>query len=74
MSHGRRLPADRRILAIVPAWNEQESLAATLADLASHPEVDVVVINDGSTDATAAELAGWAAAAGPRLRSRTTSP
>ena len=42
-------------LAIVPAYNEAESLAFTLADLREHaPEFDVVVIDDGSTDETAA--------------------
>ena len=42
-------------LAIVPAYNEAESLAFTLDDLRRQaPEFDVVVIDDGSTDETAA--------------------
>ncbi|WP_255356806.1 glycosyltransferase family 2 protein [Cellulomonas sp. B6] len=40
---------------IVPAWNEEESLPAVLAELRSSlPEADVLVVNDGSTDRTAA--------------------
>lgn len=39
----------------VPAWNEEANLPAVLAELASVlPEADVLVIDDGSTDATAA--------------------
>jgi glycosyltransferase involved in cell wall biosynthesis len=38
----------------VPAWNEQESLPAVLAELdVALPEADVLVVNDGSTDGTA---------------------
>lgn len=42
------------LLVVVPAWNEQESLPAVLAELdVSLPEADVLVVNDGSTDGTA---------------------
>ncbi len=45
----------QRHLAIVPAYNEAGAIAATVADVHEHaPEFDVVVIDDGSTDATAA--------------------
>ena len=50
-----------RILFIVPAYNEQESLPSTVADLRAYfPAADIVVINDGSTDGTAekAQLLG----------------
>lgn len=41
-------------LIIVPAHNEAEGLGAVLDDLrAQAPSYDVVVVNDGSTDATA---------------------
>jgi len=41
----------------VPAWNEEESLPAVLEELRIElPEVDVLVVDDGSTDRTA-ELA-----------------
>ncbi|MBK9178120.1 MAG: glycosyltransferase family 2 protein [Acidimicrobiales bacterium] len=51
-------PAPRgtgRTLVIIPAWNEEEALPAVLADLARVvPDLDVVVIDDGSADRTAA--------------------
>ena len=41
-------------LVIIPAWNEQDALPATLAELQrARPDLDVLVISDGSTDATA---------------------
>lgn len=44
-----------RVLIIMPAWNEEEAIGATIAELqAKRPDVDLVVINDGSTDATSA--------------------
>jgi len=44
-----------RYLAIVPAHNEVEAIAATIAEIkAAAPEFDVLVIDDGSSDATAA--------------------
>ena len=44
----------RRHIAIVPAYNEAESISSTIADLRRHaPEFDVLVIDDGSTDETA---------------------
>ena len=41
-------------VVFVPAWNEEANLPTVLAELASvlH-EADVLVIDDGSTDATA---------------------
>lgn len=43
-----------RVLVIMPAWNEEEAIGATIADLqAKAPWGDLVVINDGSTDRTA---------------------
>ncbi|MFN3428421.1 MAG: glycosyltransferase family 2 protein [Candidatus Sericytochromatia bacterium] len=44
-----------RVLAIVPAYNEQEAIAGTIAGLRRQaPEMDVLVVNDGSLDRTAA--------------------
>ena len=41
-------------VVFVPAWNEEANLPAVLAELRSVlPEADVLVIDDGSTDATA---------------------
>jgi glycosyltransferase involved in cell wall biosynthesis len=42
-------------VVFIPAWNEEENLPAVLDDLqAELPAVDVLVVDDGSTDATAA--------------------
>lgn len=51
-----------RVLAIVPAYNEEESIEATMADLAEYASfVDVVIVDDGSTDGTAkiCKERGW---------------
>ena len=45
-------PASRHLI-VIPAFNEERSLACTIGKLASLPEsFDVVVINDGSSDHT----------------------
>jgi len=44
-----------KLLAIVPAYNESGAIAATVTDVLDNaPGFDVVVVNDGSTDDTAA--------------------
>jgi glycosyltransferase involved in cell wall biosynthesis len=44
-----------KLLAIVPAYNESGAIASTIADLREHASgFDVVVVDDGSTDDTAA--------------------
>ena len=41
-------------VVFIPAWNEEDNLPAVLDDLrAELPDVDVVVVDDGSTDGTA---------------------
>ena len=41
-------------LVFIPAWNEEENLPAVLDGLAGRlPDVDVLVVDDGSTDRTA---------------------
>jgi glycosyltransferase involved in cell wall biosynthesis len=41
-------------VVFIPAWNEQDNLPAVLDDLrATIPDADVLVVDDGSTDATA---------------------
>lgn len=46
---------DRDTVVFIPAWNEERSLPAVLAELAAGlPDADVLVIDDGSTDRTAA--------------------
>ena len=42
-----------RVLAVVPAYNEEECLADTVASLKiTCPDVDCLVVNDGSSDGT----------------------
>jgi glycosyltransferase involved in cell wall biosynthesis len=44
-----------RLLIIVPAWNEEETLGAVLAEArAAVPEADILVVNDCSRDRTSA--------------------
>ena len=44
-----------RTLVFIPAWNEADSVAAVIAGVRERlPEADVLVVDDGSTDATAA--------------------
>jgi glycosyltransferase involved in cell wall biosynthesis len=48
------LGASVRTLIVIPAFNEEEALPATLDELrAAVPQFDVVVVDDGSSDATA---------------------
>jgi glycosyltransferase involved in cell wall biosynthesis len=57
-------PPFTRALVIMPAWNEAESVGATVREVLAQPvSYDVLVVNDGSTDATAAV----AAAAGAQV-------
>lgn len=52
---------DKRILIIIPAFNEEKSIAKVIRSIrADCPDFDIVVINDGSADSTAelAEQAG----------------
>ncbi len=43
---------------VVPAWNEEESVAGVVTEIeAAQPLVDVLVVDDGSQDRTAAEAA-----------------
>lgn len=51
-----------KLLIIIPAYNELESLPGVIADLQAHcPQHDYLVVNDGSTDGTAAlcRSRGW---------------
>lgn len=49
----------RRVLVVIPAWNEQDTVAATISELvAAQPHVDVLVVDDGSGDRTVEEARG----------------
>ena len=42
-------------LVFIPAWNEQDSIEAVIGDVREHlPGTDLLVVDDGSTDQTAA--------------------
>ncbi len=44
---------DLRTLIIIPAYNEQDSIDRTIADIETHlPGFDYLVVNDGSSDRT----------------------
>jgi len=46
--------SDLRVLVIIPAHNEEESLPRTLDEVrAAAPDLDLLVVDDGSRDATA---------------------
>lgn len=46
---------EKRVLAIIPAYNEEANIVSTVEDLKLNaPGVDYVVVNDGSKDSTAA--------------------
>lgn len=45
-----------RVSAVIPAYNEEPTIASVVIAVSSHPAVDeVVVVSDGSTDRTAEE-------------------
>lgn len=47
--------SDQRVLVVLPAWNEAQSLPAVLREISEHlPDVGVLVVNDGSADETSA--------------------
>jgi peptidoglycan/xylan/chitin deacetylase (PgdA/CDA1 family) len=53
----RRKGSPRRI-AVVPAYNEEPTVVAVLDELYCHVD-ELVVVDDGSTDNTRAEILGW---------------
>ena len=51
--------SDERTIVVIPAFNEEESLPAVLRELREVvPELDIVVVDDGSADGTVAVARG----------------
>jgi GT2 family glycosyltransferase len=51
------LPGPRQMLALVPAFNESPNLTRVVGELRrAAPDLDILIVNDGSTDDTAALL------------------
>ncbi len=66
-----RLPARRqKVIAVMPAYNAERTLAATLADMPPGCVDEVILVNDGSTDGTVevARAMGLTAIVHPRNR------
>ena len=58
------MPRSERVLVVLPAFNEVETVAQTIREVHDHlPDATCIVVNDASRDATARE----AAAAGARV-------
>jgi glycosyltransferase involved in cell wall biosynthesis len=48
--------AEEQITVVIPAFNEEQSIAQVIQSVSAHvPEARILVIDDGSTDATAAQ-------------------
>lgn len=69
---GRDKGLEPHVAVVVPAFNEQEAIYASIAALLAldYPadRLDVVVVNDGSTDDTAQEIERARARSGGRVR------
>lgn len=53
--HKQKRFSSRKVSVIVPVYNEQENVIATLESirLSTHKGIEIIVVNDGSTDRTA---------------------
>lgn len=43
---------NKKVLVVIPAKNEEETIAAVIADLRQFAHIDILVVNDGSSDST----------------------
>ncbi len=69
------LPNPPLVSVIVPARNEAHNIARCVSSIlrATHPNLELIVVDDNSTDGTA-QIALQAAAGDPRVRIVTTEP
>jgi len=49
-----RSPRTHKVVAVMPAYNAERTLASTLADMPSGCVDEVILVDDGSTDGTVA--------------------
>ena len=51
-------PSPPLVLAVIPAWNEERAVGSTISELrAECPDIDILVVDDGSSDRTSARAA-----------------
>lgn len=64
-----------RVSVIVPAHNEEKTIEATIRTLreVDYPNLEIIVVNDGSTDATSEVVRNYSRTGGVRLIDRETS-
>ncbi len=53
---------NNNLAVIIPAYNEAERIASTIADIRKFSNADIIVVNDGSTDDTVSEAKAAGAA------------
>lgn len=63
LGHERIRSYRPRVTVLVPAYNEERTIGACIRSIlaSDHPSIELIVINDGSTDHTAQVLREWAA-------------
>jgi glycosyltransferase involved in cell wall biosynthesis len=49
--HKRKYSMNKKCI-IIPVYNEEKNIAAVISDIRKHCKIDIVVIDDGSTDST----------------------
>ena len=57
----RTAPFDGTVTVLIPAYNEEKTIRATVASVlaSDYPRLEVIVINDGSTDSTEAAISDF---------------